>query len=69
MTNKKVEEAIEIKIEKRIIDLKAERDKFMQEANANLAAYNAAIAELEALLKPEEPEKLEVVSDDPEQKD
>lgn len=40
------------KIEARIKELRAERDRFVQQANAQIGAYNGGIAELEALLKP-----------------
>jgi len=53
MTNKKVEEAIEkTLIEKRIRELKTELQNFVDQANRNIAAYNASISELEALLNP-----------------
>lgn len=41
------------KITQRIEALKAERERFVQQANGQIGAYNGAIAELEALLKPE----------------
>jgi len=42
------EEAIQARIE----ELKAQRDKFLAEANQQLAAFNGAIAELERLVAP-----------------
>lgn len=47
----------EERIKARIVALKAQRDKLVQEANQQIAAHNGAIGELEALLEPEpEPE-------------
>lgn len=43
----------EERIRKRITELKAQRDKLVQEANQQIAAHNGAIGELEALLRPE----------------
>ena len=42
----------EVKIKTRIEELKAQRDKFLAEANQQLAALNGAIAELERLIAP-----------------
>jgi len=39
------------KITARIEELKAQRDKFISDANTQIVAVNAVIAELEALLK------------------
>jgi len=65
MTNKKVEEAIErTLIEKRIRELRTELQNFIDQANRNIAAYNASISELEALLNPPPPEP-EVLPDGP----
>ncbi len=44
---------LEEKIKARIEALKEEQRKFVEEANARLTAYNAAIAELTQLLQPE----------------
>ena len=41
-------------IEKRIEELKRERDALIKNANAQIAAYSGAIAELERLLTPDE---------------
>ena len=48
------EEAIKIeaRIAARIAELTAQRDKFLAEANQQLAALNGAIAELERLIAP-----------------
>jgi len=43
----------EERIQRRIAELRAERDKYLQQANAQLATYNGAIAALEELLQPE----------------
>ena len=43
----------ELRIAQRIDTLRRERDKYIVEAEKNLAAYNAVIAELEHLLQPE----------------
>jgi len=43
----------EERIAARIIELRAEMDKFIITANQQIAAYRAAIGELEMLLKPE----------------
>jgi len=43
----------EERIRARIEELKAQRDRFLQEANQQIAAANGAIGELEALLRPE----------------
>jgi hypothetical protein len=52
---------MEEKIRARLEELKAERDKAIKEiqgqADRILAPFNAAIAELEALLKPDEDDK------------
>ena len=46
----------EQEIKARLEELKAQRDKFLNEANQQLAAFNGAIAELERLVAPvEEP--------------
>ena len=42
----------EIKIKARIEELKAQRDKFLAEANQQLAAFNGAIGELERMVAP-----------------
>jgi len=47
---------IEERITARIATLKAELEKFVADANQRMAAYQAAIGELEMLLKPEEPD-------------
>ena len=41
---------MEAKIKQRIDELKQERDTLIKNANAQIAAYNGAIAELENLL-------------------
>jgi len=41
-------------IQHKIEQLKAERDKFVQQANAQLTFLNGKIAGLEELIKPEE---------------
>lgn len=43
----------EEKIKVRIAALKDQREKFVEQANQQLAALNGAIAELEALIEPE----------------
>jgi len=43
-------------IEKRIEQLKAQRDQFVRDANTQIAATNMTIAELERLLKEQEDE-------------
>ena len=42
----------EQEIKARLEELKAQRDKFLNEANQQLAAFNGAIAELERLIAP-----------------
>ena len=42
----------EVKIKARIAELTAQRDKFLAEANQQLAAFNGAIGELERLIAP-----------------
>lgn len=42
------------RVEKRIAELEAARDKFIHQAQEQLAAYNAAIGELQMLLEPGE---------------
>jgi hypothetical protein len=44
--------SLEQRIQDRIAQLKIERDNLVSEANRQVAAYTAAIKELEALLKP-----------------
>jgi len=44
---------VEERIRARIEELKEQRDRFLQEANQQIAAANGAIGELEALLQPE----------------
>jgi len=44
------------RIEKRIEELKRQREALLQQANTQLAAFAAAIQELETLLAPEEPQ-------------
>lgn len=44
----------EEKIQKRVEELKAQRDQLVQEANGSIAYLNGQIAALEALLVPEE---------------
>jgi hypothetical protein len=44
------------RIEKRIAELKAQREDFVKQANQQIAALNGAISALEDLLKPEETE-------------
>lgn len=43
----------EDRIRRRIEQLEHERDQFVQQANQQIAGYNAAIGELRALLEPE----------------
>ena len=50
---------MEERIRARIEALKAQRDRFLQEANQQIAAANGAIGELEALLQPEPEPKAE----------
>jgi len=50
---------VEERIRARIEALKAQRDRFLQEANQQIAAANGAIGELEALLQPEPEPKAE----------
>lgn len=51
---------MEERIKARLEALKEQRDRFVVEANQQIAAHNGAIGELEALLEPEpEPEKEE----------
>jgi len=42
----------EVKIKARIAELTAQRDKFLAEANQQLASLNGGIAELERLVAP-----------------
>ena len=44
---------MEERIKARIEELTKQRDRFVQEANQQVAAANGAIGELEALLQPE----------------
>lgn len=46
---------MEAKITKRIEELTQARDKFIAQANTEVAAMNAAIGELKKLLEPDEP--------------
>lgn len=48
---------MEEKIRNRIKELTERRDEIVKDANQAIASLNTAIAELEALLKPDEPEK------------
>ncbi len=48
------------KIENRIAELKKNREEFIVKANTEVAALNAAIGELENLLKEDEPTPAEV---------
>ena len=50
------EESVKEIIETRITELEAERDQFVQQANQQLAAYNATINELKRLIAPAEPD-------------
>lgn len=61
--NDKIHQAvIETRMKARIEELKAMRDKLVADANTQIAAMNAAISELEAILNPppvEEPPQTE----------
>ena len=48
---------IEERLTARIAELKTERDQFVMQANQTIAAYNAAISELEKMLEPPKPEE------------
>lgn len=45
----------EERIAQRIAELRAEMDKFVIQTNQQITAYQAAIGELERLIKPDEP--------------
>ncbi len=51
------------RIEARIAALKAARDNFVTQANIQMAVYDAAISELETLLKPSTPVEAPPVTD------
>lgn len=58
--NEAVTEVLYVKrLQTRIDELKAMRDKLVADANQQIAAMNAAISELEAILNPPETEKPE----------
>ena len=43
---------LQVKIEARIVELEAERDRFLTQANSQLTAYGVAIEELRRLVAP-----------------
>lgn len=48
---------MEEKIRGRIVELEAERDRFAQQADAQMLAYSAVIGELQQLLQSDEEEE------------